>query len=369
MNNKRYIIYSFLLGIFLIASSLPVVSANKPFTVVIDAGHGGKDPGAKGKTLKLMEKTINLNVALKIGEMIEKNYPDVKIIYTRKTDVFIELDQRAKIANKAKADLFISIHTNAAEARSARGTETYVLGLARSEEHLEVAKRENAAILYEDNYEEKYEGFDPNSTESYIIFEFIQNTYLDQSITVASDIQKEFAQTAKRSDRGVRQAGFLVLRKTSMPCVLVELGYISNPDEEKYLASVENQKTLATCIYKGFAKMKDAYDKKSQNPTPTPTPSTASESKKDSNEEAVNLPVTGAVVYKVQVFAADKKVSPNDKRLKKYDNASFYEEKGLYKYTIGESSSLDEINKIRKQLLPDFKDAFVVRFVNGVRQK
>ena len=354
----------FLLGIFLAIVPSFVVAANKQFTVVIDAGHGGKDPGAKGRTLKLLEKDVNLNVALRLGEMITNNHPDVRVVYTRKTDVFIELNQRARIANKEKADLFISIHTNAAESRLASGTETFVLGLARTDEHLEVAKRENAAILYEDNYEEKYEGFDPNSTESYIIFEFIQHKYLEQSINVASDIQREFAQTAKRSDRGVRQAGFLVLRKTSMPCVLVELGYISNPDEEKYLSSLANQKILATCIYKGFEKMKLAYDKKSQSPTSVAT----GEDKKKNEGSDKSDDITGKTVYKVQVFAADKKVSLDEKRLKKYDNVSFYEEKGLYKYTVGESTSLDEINKIRKQLLVDFKDAFVVRFVDGVKQ-
>ena len=395
MKRGKYIIYSFLLGLFFMAVPSLVLAANKQFTVVIDAGHGGKDPGAVDKTKKVLEKTINLNVALMLGEMITKNHPDVKVVYTRKTDVFIELHERANIANRAKADLFISIHTNAAKDRSARGTETYVLGNGGAKENLEVAMRENSAILYEDNYKERYEGFDPNSTESYIIFEFMQNKHLEQSINVASYIQKEFALTAKRSDRSVRQSNlFLVLRRTSMPSVLVELGYISNPDEEKYLSSAANQKILADCIYKGFVKMKQAYDKRNQNPAPSSTPPPVVEDKKENkkiedkkiedkkiedkkdDKKETAAPISAetknsaeTVVYKVQIFATDKKVALDDKRLKNYNKVSFYEEKGLYKYTVGESTSLDEIEKIRKQLLPDFKDAFVVRFVNGARQK
>ena len=202
---------------------LPVLQAKqKTFTVVIDAGHGGKDPGARGSSIN--EKAINLAVALKLGSLISEKHNDVKVIYTRKTDVFIELDERANIANRNKADLFISIHTNAVKRGSAvSGTETYTLGLARTDENLEVAMRENSAILLEDNYLQKYEGFDPTSSESYIIFEFMQNKHMEQSISLASEVQKCFT-SAKRNNRGVRQAGFLVLRKTSMPSILVELG-------------------------------------------------------------------------------------------------------------------------------------------------
>ncbi len=228
---------------------LPVLQAKeKTFTVVIDAGHGGKDPGARGSSIN--EKAINLAVALRLGNLISEKHNDVKVIYTRKTDVFIELDERANIANRNKADLFISIHTNAVKrGSSVSGTETYTLGLARTDENLEVAMRENSAILLEDNYLQKYEGFDPTSSESYIIFEFMQNKHMEQSISLASEVQKCFT-SAKRNNRGVRQAGFLVLRKTSMPSILVELGYISNPVEERFMKTKEGQNKLATAIYK-----------------------------------------------------------------------------------------------------------------------
>ena len=241
--------------------TLPVLQAReKTFTVVIDAGHGGKDPGARGTVIN--EKEINLSVALKLGDKISANHDDVKVIYTRKTDRFIELDERANIANRNKADLFISIHTNSVKKGStARGTETYTLGLARTDENLAVAMRENSAILLEDNYEQKYEGFDPNSSESYIIFEFMQNKHMEQSIGFASEIQKCFV-SARRADRGVRQAGFLVLRKTSMPSVLVELGYISNHDEERFMKSSDGQNKLASALSDAFTRYKKEYDRK-----------------------------------------------------------------------------------------------------------
>ena len=197
------------------------------FKLVIDAGHGGRDAGAVGAFSK--EKDINLKVALALGRLVETRCPDVKVIYTRKTDVFIPLQQRAAIANKNKANLFISIHTNAVpKGRLAYGTETYTLGMARAAANLEVAKRENAVITYEDNYKLTYEGFDPDKAESYIIFEFMQDRYMKQSVDLASYIQKQYKQQGRR-DKGVHQAGFLVLRQTSMPAVLTELGFISTP--------------------------------------------------------------------------------------------------------------------------------------------
>lgn len=256
---KRTFLYiNLVIALFFV---LPVSQAKeKTFTVVIDAGHGGKDPGARGSSIN--EKAINLAVALRLGSLISEKHDDVKVIYTRKTDVFIELDERANIANRNKADLFISIHTNAVKrGSSVSGTETYTLGLARTDENLEVAMRENSAILLEDNYLQKYEGFDPTSSESYIIFEFMQNKHMEQSISLASEVQKCFA-SAKRNNRGVRQAGFLVLRKTSMPSILVELGYISNPAEERFMRTKEGQNKLATAIYNAFTKYKWEYDRK-----------------------------------------------------------------------------------------------------------
>lgn len=226
-----------------------------PYTLVIDAGHGGKDPGAISKIGK--EKNINLAVALAFGKLVEQNCKDVKVVYTRKMDVFVELNERANIANRAKADLFISIHTNSTAAKvGPRGTETYTLGMHRAAENLAVAKRENSVITLENDYKQKYEGFDPNSSESYIIFELIQDKNMESSVNLAALIQKQFRTTAGRVDKGVHQAGFLVLRATSMPSVLIELGYINNPSEASYLTSTAGVNALAKSIYNAFVAYK-----------------------------------------------------------------------------------------------------------------
>lgn len=246
------------LYLFILYAILVLSIQAAPFTIVIDAGHGGKDPGAVGAKLK--EKDINLRVALALGGLIEKELKDIKVVYTRKTDVFVELNERARIANKNKADLFISIHTNASSgSKTAKGTETYTLGMHRAASNLEVAKRENSAIMLEANYQEKYEGFNPKSSESYIIFELMQDQYMRESVDLAGNIQKQFVSTAKRTNRGVFQAGFLVLRATSMPSVLVELGYITTPAEENYLATDESTTQLSKSI---FNAVKQYYDNK-----------------------------------------------------------------------------------------------------------
>lgn len=226
----------------------------KPFTLVLDAGHGGKDPGALGTAGK--EKNINLAVALAVGRLVEQNLKDVKVIYTRKTDVFVELDERAAIANRAKANLFVSIHTNALpKGAQGRGSETYTLGMHRAADNLDVAKRENAAIMLEKDYESRYEGFDPKSAESYIIFEFMQDKNMEQSVKLATLIQQQF-RAAGRIDKGVHQAGFLVLRATSMPSCLVELGYITTASEQAYLTSDRGVNELAMSIYQAIKKYK-----------------------------------------------------------------------------------------------------------------
>lgn len=399
---------------------LPGLQAKeKTFTVVIDAGHGGKDPGARGTIIN--EKEINLSVALRLGEKISDNHADVSVLYTRKTDRFIELDERANIANRNKADLFISIHTNSVKkGNTVSGTETYTLGLARTDENLQVAMRENSAILLEDNYLQKYEGFDPNSSESYIIFEFMQNKHLEQSIGLASEIQKCFT-AARRDNRGVRQAGFLVLRKTSMPSVLVELGYISNREEERYMKSSEGQNKLASSLYDAFTKYKREYDRKqggvsvgrrdvnegsvyantvpvnSENsdssdgqvnlkevpPPPGSEEDILSHRKRKSEqkrqiqsvqeEESSSVKekkeTTGKIVYKVQILTSDRKLSPGSKLFKGYKGLDIFVEKGIYKYTYGETIDFDVIRKLRRQLAKDFKDAFIVAFKDGKRVK
>lgn len=216
--------------------------------VVIDPGHGGKDPGAIGKVSK--EKDIVLKIALKIGDYLEENVKDIKVIYTRTTDIFIPLEERADIANKAKADLFISIHANAIKNKSAYGTETYVIGLHKTDENLEVAILENSAILYEKNYIEKYAGYDPKAPETYIVMNLLQSAYRDMSIDLAEQIQTQFRERAGRGDKGVKQAGFLVLWQTTMPSVLVEVGFISNKNEEQYLNSDYGQSIIASAIYR-----------------------------------------------------------------------------------------------------------------------
>ena len=263
------------------------------FTVVIDPGHGGRDPGAIGKRGK--EKTINLNVALKLGKLIQNNHPDVRIVYTRQKDVFVALDKRAQIANNAKADLFISIHTNSvAKGRTVRGTETYTLGLHRTDDNLEVAKLENSVILIESDYEQRYAGFNPNSSESYIIFEFLQDKNMEKSVQLATFIQRQFKNTAKRIDKGVHQAGFLVLRETTMPGVLVELGYISTPDEERYLLSESGTDALAKSIYQAFNQYKKQLGSsinKDARPAPAPAKPKAEAPAPQDKKEVSNKPV------------------------------------------------------------------------------
>jgi len=377
--NKFILSHILFLAVLLLFS--PVIQAkDKKFTVVIDAGHGGKDPGAKGSIVN--EKVINLAVALKLGNLIADKHDDVRVIYTRKTDKFIELDERANIANKNKADLFISIHANAVKRGShVVGTETFTLGLARTDENLEVAKRENSVITMEDNYLQKYENFDPNSTESYIIFEFLQNKHLEQSVSLASEIQRAFT-SAKRIDRGVKQAGLLVLRKTSMPSVLVELGFITNKEEEKYMKSAAGQNKLAAALYNAFAKYKKEYDKRSggiivngNNSGNTPAIPPKQKEKEEVKEKEVKA-TTGTkttetkkdqIVYKIQILISSKKLPTTDKRFKGYKEVTYYEDGGMYKYTYFESTDKEAADKKLIQVKKDFSGAFVVAFKNGKR--
>ncbi len=224
-------------------------------TIVIDAGHGGKDPGTHGKYVK--EKTVALNVAMELGKQIKKNFPGVKIYYTRTTDKFVELQERAAIANRNRADLFISVHCNANPASSIHGTETYTMGLHTSEGNLEVAKRENSVILLEDNHEKKYSGYDPDSPMANILFANYQSAFIENSLRFARHVESQFDRRAGRKSRGVKQAGFIVLWKTAMPSALVEIGYLSNPKEEKFLKTAEGQENIAEAIYRGFKEYKE----------------------------------------------------------------------------------------------------------------
>lgn len=268
MPANTHLVLSLLLSLASILSAM--ADGNRPFVLVIDAGHGGHDPGALGAYSK--EKAINLNVALAFGRLVEYNCPDVKVVYTRTRDVFIPLQRRADIANNHKADLFISIHTNALPGkRTAYGSETYSLGMARANANLEVAKRENSVITLETDYQHTYQGFDPNKAESYVIFEIMQDRYMKQSVDLASYIQKQY-KAAGRPDKGVHQAGFLVLRNTTMPSVLTELGFISTPSEEAYLNSEQGIQDLSRSIYNGFLNYRRHYDRSAhQLPANLPT--------------------------------------------------------------------------------------------------
>ena len=367
---KLHIIYIVACIGMLLACAFPLQVEAKDFVLVIDAGHGGNDPGAVGKISK--EKDINLKVALKVGKMIEDNCKDVKVIYTRKRDVFVTLNRRAQIANEAKADLFISIHTNAvAKNKTVKGTSTWTLGLAKSDDNLEVAKRENAVILYEDDYQTHYEGFNPNSAESYIIFEFMQDQYMSQSVRLASLVQNEFKQTGRRIDRGVHQAGFLVLKASAMPSILVELGFISTPEEERYLNTENGVNTLSKSIYQAFLTYKNEQSVALANEeTPTTKPAKKPESKQQTTtapkkEKAKVANNNNETVFKLQLFSTSKPLDKNDKRLKGLKNVSYYQEGGLYKYTCGDSANYDEVVRTKQQLASQFKGSFIVAFKNG----
>jgi len=380
-----------MIALWLFTPSLCSTAFGKDFVVVIDAGHGGEDPGAIGTFSR--EKDINLRVALHVGNLIQNNCEDVKVIYTRKTDVFIPLDRRAEIANNAKADLFISIHTNAvARGNTARGAETFSLGLARSQSNLEIAKRENSVILIEDNYKQRYAGFNPNSSESYIMFEFIQDKHMAQSVELATLVQKQLRSYAKRADRGVHQAGFLVLRATTMPSILIELGYISTPEEEQYLNTDEGTQSLGTSIYKAFLAYKKEREKPLANIRNVIVDNTEDsiekkmikkvdeKSKVDSSAKAIKEAIktqeqkvervepkqnNNEIVFKIQILTSSKKISTNDNLFKELSPIDFYLESGLYKYTYEASSDYNKILSIKKDLSDRFKDAFIIAFKNG----
>lgn len=354
-----------LLFLCILACSYPVIgnTINDRFIVVIDPGHGGNDPGAIGTRGK--EKNINLNVARKLGRLIEDNCNDTKVVYTRKSDIFVPLHRRAEIANNAKANLFISIHTNAVAKKNSyvKGTETYTLGLHRTEENLEVAKKENSVILIEDDYKQRYAGFNPNSSESYIIFEFMQDKNMSQSVNFATLIQQNF-KSYNRIDKGVHQAGFLVLRETSMPSVLVELGYISNPSEETYLLSDKGTTDLANAIYRAFIN----YKGNSSKIKPTTVTSNTRQEITTPKEEEEETKETSKIKFKIQILASDRVLPQNSKQFKGLKPVSWYKENGLIKYTYAEDEDYNKILKIKRKIVdPKFKDAFIIAFKNDTK--
>ena len=405
-----------LLFIFLIISLVSsATDANRKFTLCIDPGHGGKDTGAPGS--KSVEKNINLSVALAFGRYVERNCPDVTVVYTRKTDVFIPLYERAEIANRKKADLFISVHTNALKGNhSMRGFETYTLGDGRShakKENLEVAKRENSVILLEKDYQQHYVGFDPNSPESNIMFEFIQDKNLTRSIEFAKMLQTHVCRAANRPNKGVHQQNLAVLRLTSMPACLIELGYISTPEEERMLNDKAQVDNMARGIYNAFVQYKNKYDTRmtvpyktisdpisetpepvqttgtdntdmqasadnpnkdnadnTANPERNPKPSrTNNAEKKPAKTQTVARP-TGIIdktqpVFKVQIIAAQRQLKAGDHNFRGLEGCEFYQENGMVKYTYGASNNYNEIYRLRKAILDKFPGAFIIAFKNG----
>ena len=375
-----------------VSFSAATTAAGKRFTLVIDAGHGGHDVGAKGDFS--YEKNINLNVALAFGRYVERNCPDVKVVYTRKTDVFIPLHRRASIANKNKADVFISIHTNALPGgHIARGLETYTMGMRRSDENLSAAKRENSVIMIEKDYKEHYEGYDPNSPESTIMFEFMHDKNMSRSVELAQYVQSSVCSIAKRPNKGVKQDVFLVLRETSMPACLIELGFITTPDEEKFLNNKSNIDKMARGIYEAFAKYKAKYDKditvpydaksddKIEVPSIVPPENDETDDRNDKPEklkkttkkeiktveEAVDNEDenSGRPIFKVQILASSKRLAAGNSNFKGLDGIDSYEENGLIKYTYGSSTDYNEIYRLRKSILDKFPQAFIIAFKNG----
>ena len=376
MHKKLFFVTMLLFGILVAATG----AGKKTFTLVIDPGHGGHDSGAVGAMSK--EKNINLNVALAFGRLVEANCPDVNVIYTRKTDVFIPLGERANIANRNKADLFISVHTNALpKGRVARGFEVYTLGMHRAADNLAVAKRENSVISLEKDYRQRYQGFDPNSSESYIMFEFIQDRNMSKSVELAKYIQKEACASAGRNDKGVHQAGFLVLRATSMPSCLIELGFITTPDEERFLNSQDGINRLARGIYNAFAKYKNKhytssvvpYVKEESLPEPdremmaaqTVESKTADNAIPATEEVPAKENTAGIPVFKVQILISNKPLSTNNSLFKGITGVESYVEDNYVKYTYGASTDLNKILRVRQHLLEKFPQAFVIAFKDG----
>jgi N-acetylmuramoyl-L-alanine amidase len=401
-----------IVGFFISGESFSAITSNKvskQMVVVIDPGHGGKDPGAVNKGIQ--EKDVVLGIGLKLGKYITDNFQDVKVIYTRDRDVFVPLIDRSRIANKNKADLFISLHANFCGTPSLRGTETFVLGLHRSNENLDVAKKENSVILLEDNYSTTYEGFDPNSSESYIMFELVQDTYLYQSLSFADDIQRQFKSRLESSNRGVKQAGFLVLRQSSMPSVLVETGFLSNQAEAVYLKSDEGQHVIASSILEAFRKFKTKSSGTSKKEAPianskvkpdTSTLSALHEKKPEvkvepkanettavPNEKVVVQPTASlekaptasadtlpkpngseansSAYYSVQIGANTVPVEPIAANFKGLKEVRREKTDKYYRYYIGKETSPESINTILQQIRLKFPQAFIVYFVDGKR--
>lgn len=354
---KKQSILFFLVMILSVMSfcDIQAQQGKKISTVVIDAGHGGKDPGAIGKKVK--EKDITLKIAKMTGDYIKQNCPDVNVIYTRNSDVAVSLLRRAQIANQNNADLFISIHCNANASSQPQGVETFVMGEHRNAANLEVAKLENASILYEDNAEQDYDNFNPNSPEAYIMLNFFQSEYKNASLKLAEHIQNQLVKRVGRKDRGVQQAGFLVLYKTAMPSVLVEIGFISNPAEENFMASNDGQTYIASALFRAFRDYKNEYEKDN-----------IVEGSVYENHNTSQSVDKDKIVYKVQIESRSRKIGNPSQHYKNLNDIDFYEHNGQYKYTAGIFYTKKDADNYCKQVKSKgYTTAFVVSFKNGKR--
>lgn len=363
-------------------------------TIVLDAGHGGHDTGCHGPTGSY-EKDVTLNVILLLGKMIEQKYPDIKVLYSRKTDVFIPLQDRALLANNNDADLFLSVHCNANPNKAAYGTETFLMGLHVSQANLDVAKRENAVIKLEDNYQKKYEGFDPDSPEAMIALSLAQNANIEQSSYLASKVQDQLTNKLGRFNRGVKQAGFWVLYRTTCPSILIETGFLTNKTEEKYLISDDGQRELAKAVFSAFEEYKNAVEKGSSRLTPPvilnpddtntqPTIPPTTDSKPDNKPvSSSNKPTSNTdkptiqtkanddnsgIIYKVQIKSTAQLLPKNDKAYKLFDNLKYEKSDGLYKYAYSPFTDFDLARKVLKKVKDaGYNDAFIAVYKNGIK--
>ena len=367
---RKYLFIAFL-SFFL----LPL-AAEKQYTVVLDAGHGGKDPGAVGKFSK--EKDLNLKLVLEIGKKLNEQYPDVNVVYTRSTDVFIPLQTRADIANKNNADLFVSIHTNSSENKAPRGVETFILGTDKMEKNLDVAMRENAVMKLEADYKTTYQGFDPNSIDSYIMFELMQNSYMDQSLRFAEQVQQRFVGHLNREDRGVRQAAFWVLLKTACPSILFEMGFISNPEEERFLNQPASIAQMANAIVNAFGAYTHKQALKAETLETSPTSATSEQKnvvKTDSSttqnvlildhtasvKEVLKTPSTTPVTYfAVQICASKTPLALNDPKLKG-QTCEFFQAGEWYKYYTAADTDRAKVQAAQKELKSLFPDCWIIK--------
>ncbi len=344
-------------------------------TVVIDAGHGGHDPGAISTDGKLTEKFVVLDVALSLGKMINEAYPDVKVIYTRDKDVFIPLNTRADIANKNHADLFISLHCNSVPKNKTApsGTETYVMGMSKSESNMEVSKRENSVILMEDDYSTKYQGYDPDNPESFIFFNLMQNAYFEQSLLMAELCQKHLSKGPISTNRGIKQGALLVLWRTTMPSVLVEMGFITNKNDRNTLASKDKRTQLASRIFAAFKDFKEQYDGTvSDAPAPASqpeVPAVEEEQPKPADTKTATAASNPNPFYAIQIFAVSRNISSGSGDFKGLKDIEKFKSGNIYKYTTGHFKSAKDAQAALSSVRTKFKDAFVVKVDDGKVEK